>query len=72
LVKRQSIENERDDVLSQLAILPAEALHAEHSFRFDEFKLDSGRFELYRSGRSLKLERKPMSCSSCWLKAKAS
>jgi TolB-like protein/DNA-binding winged helix-turn-helix (wHTH) protein len=29
-------------------------------FEFDEFKLDSGRFELYRSGRSLKLERKPM------------
>ena len=29
-------------------------------FEFDEFKLDCGRFELYRSGRSLKLEKKPM------------
>lgn len=29
-------------------------------FEFDDFKLDCGRFELYRAGRSLKLERKPM------------
>ncbi len=29
-------------------------------FEFDEFRLDCGRFELYRLGRSLKLERKPM------------
>ncbi len=29
-------------------------------FEFGEFKLDCDRFELYRDGRSLKLERKPM------------
>ena len=29
-------------------------------FEFGDFKLDCSRFELYRSGRSLKLERKPM------------
>jgi TolB-like protein/DNA-binding winged helix-turn-helix (wHTH) protein len=29
-------------------------------FEFGEFRLDCGRFELYRSGRSLKLERKPL------------
>jgi len=29
-------------------------------FEFGDFKLDCGRFELYRAGRSLKLERKPM------------
>ena len=29
-------------------------------FEFDDFKLDCDRFELYRAGRSLKLERKPM------------
>ncbi|MGA9509252.1 MAG: winged helix-turn-helix domain-containing protein [Candidatus Sulfotelmatobacter sp.] len=29
-------------------------------FEFGEFKLDCDRFELYRAGRSLKLERKPM------------
>jgi TolB-like protein/DNA-binding winged helix-turn-helix (wHTH) protein len=29
-------------------------------FKFGDFKLDSDRFELYRAGRALKLERKPM------------
>jgi eukaryotic-like serine/threonine-protein kinase len=29
-------------------------------FEFGDFKLDCSRFELYRAGRSLKLERKPM------------
>jgi TolB-like protein/DNA-binding winged helix-turn-helix (wHTH) protein len=29
-------------------------------FQFGDFKLDCARFELYRAGRSLKLERKPM------------
>jgi TolB-like protein/DNA-binding winged helix-turn-helix (wHTH) protein len=29
-------------------------------FKFGDFKLDCDRFELYRAGRSLKLERKPM------------
>ncbi len=29
-------------------------------FEFGDFKLDSDRFELYRSGRIVKLERKPM------------
>ncbi|HXM10486.1 MAG TPA: winged helix-turn-helix domain-containing protein [Terriglobales bacterium] len=29
-------------------------------FEFGEFKLDCDRFELYRDGRGLKLERKPM------------
>jgi DNA-binding winged helix-turn-helix (wHTH) protein len=29
-------------------------------FEFGEFKLDCDRFELYRNGRSVKLERKPM------------
>jgi TolB-like protein/DNA-binding winged helix-turn-helix (wHTH) protein len=29
-------------------------------FEFGDFRLDSGRFELYRAGRNLKLERKPM------------
>ncbi len=29
-------------------------------FEFGDFKLDCDRFELYRDGRSLKLERKPM------------
>jgi TolB-like protein/DNA-binding winged helix-turn-helix (wHTH) protein len=29
-------------------------------FEFGEFRLDCGRFELYRGGRSLKLERKPL------------
>ena len=29
-------------------------------YEFGDFKLDCDRFELYRAGRSLKLERKPM------------
>ena len=29
-------------------------------FEFDDFKLDCDRFELYRAGRAVKLERKPM------------
>jgi TolB-like protein/DNA-binding winged helix-turn-helix (wHTH) protein len=29
-------------------------------FQFGDYKLDCGRFELYRAGRSVKLERKPM------------
>ena len=30
------------------------------AFEFGEFKLDCGRFELYRAGHTVKLERKPM------------
>ncbi|HZD77985.1 MAG TPA: winged helix-turn-helix domain-containing protein, partial [Acidobacteriaceae bacterium] len=29
-------------------------------FEFGDFRLDCGRFEIYRAGRNLKLERKPM------------
>ena len=33
---------------------------ADQVFEFGDYRLDCGRFELYRSGRSLKLEKKPM------------
>ena len=63
-MKRQHIESKKvhpfASGLQLYFILGGFVPVAASVFEFGDFKLDCDRFELYRAGRSLRLERKPM------------